>query len=122
LDLLEDVVVTVALLVFTGVPLLIMLAEGRKAFAFLVMFIGFGLTLVHQILEFLYDDGNEPDGLKLMRTIGIGLAALAFFGYFLPRIRPKLGDLGRRFGISFRGRDDRDSVPAPKPKAPERDA
>ena len=121
---LEDVIVTLALAVFAGVPLLIMLAEGRKAFAFLAMFVGFGLAFVARVIGFLYE--VDPSGLHVMGAIGHGLAALAFFGYFLPRIRPKLGDLGRRFGISFRGRDDRDGVPPPAtespPKATEGDA
>jgi hypothetical protein len=94
-DVLHSIVVLLSLAVFTIASAMVFLEERKRAFAFLLMAIGFGLSFVAQFVDAFTDDA-----FKVLRLFGMAIAAFAFLGYLWPRIRSRTRVLLARFGIA----------------------
>jgi hypothetical protein len=94
--ILDAIFTFLAMIVFTGASLLMFLKEGKKAFAFLLMAIGFALLFLGQFLLILWDS----DIPRLLHILGLLVAGFAFTGYLWPKIRDRVAALISRVGVN----------------------
>jgi hypothetical protein len=118
MSVVEGIVAVLALVAAGGASVLVFRAEGRKAFWYLLMAIGFGMILIARILIWI---GADESGASL-RMIGMIMASFSYVGSLWSRIREQVYLLLVRTGILKGPEDAKPQAPAETGAEPEKPA